>query len=181
LLVRADDLPPGYIKDSQTRATSLEVSPTDSLCARRFAALSRLSTTGALAPIAQARVSFSKKGSATYIRAAAFRYRDAQAAAEIVTAVHDVFARCRSFTATNPSSKRVVSVSLVPLPFPHLGDSGVATDGTLSSGSQHVFIDLVFVRTAASIAYVAGLTTAQRDFTALKRATRAEVKRLGTG
>jgi hypothetical protein len=156
----------------------LAVSAADSTCAHRFAGVSRLATAGALAPTAQARASFSKGTSSTYIRAAAFRYRDAKTATRIVTAVHDVFAGCRSFTATNPSTKRVVTVALSPLPFPHLGDAGVATDGTLTASGQHVFIDLVVVRTKASVAYVAALTTGARDFVALRHAARAEVKRL---
>jgi uncharacterized protein YceK len=180
-LVQASDLPAGYIKDAQTRGTALAVSTTDSACAHRFGGASRLQTTGALAPTAQARSSFSKGSSPTFIRAAAFRYHDAQAATKIVTAVHDVLAGCRSFTATNPSTKRVVTVALSPLPFPHLGDGGVAVDGTLSESGKHVFIDMVFVRTKASIAYVAALTTGTRDFVALRSAARAEVKRLTSG
>ena len=126
-------------------------------------------------------MSFSRTKSPNFIRAAAYRYRDAQSAQRVVTAVHDVFARCPSFSATNPTNKRVVKVALVPLPFPHLGDGGVATDGTLTANGQHVYVDLVFARSASSIAYVAGLTTGQRDFAALKRAARAQIKRLGSG
>lgn len=179
-LVRASDLPAGYIKDKQTKGTSLAASNSDSACARSFAGVSRLATSGALAPLAHAQASFSRKSSPNFIRASAYRYRDAASATRVVTAVHDVFARCRSFTATNPTNKRVVSVALSPLPFPHLGDGGAATDGTLTANGQHVYIDLVFVRSAASIAYVAGLTTGQRDFVALKRAARMQLKRLGS-
>jgi hypothetical protein len=181
LLIRADDLPVGYIKDKQARGASLAVSPTDSVCARHFAEVTRLSTVGVLAPVARARASFTKKDGQSFLRVAAFRYRNSQAAARVVSAVDGVLAGCRKFTATNPNSKRVVDVALSPLPFPHLGQGGVATDGTLTSAAQHVYVDMVFVRTASSIAYVTGLTTGQRDFTALKRAARAEVKRLGTG
>ena len=177
-LVRAGDLPAGYIKDTQVRGTTLAASSTDSACARRFAAVSRLRTTGVLAPLARAQVSFSKTGDPHFIRAAAFRYRDAQTATKIVTAVHDVFTSCRTFTATDPASKRVVSVSLLALPFPHLGDGGTATDGTLTSAGRRVYVDLVFVHTGRSIAYVAGLTSGHRDLVALQRAVRAEVTRL---
>jgi hypothetical protein len=181
LLIRASDLPVGYTKDSQARGATLAVSPTDSACARRFAEVTRLSTVGVLAPTARARASFTKTGGQSFLRVAAFRYRDAQAATKVVDAVHGVLAGCRQFTATDPSSKRVVNVSLSPLPFPHLGEGGAATDGALTTAAEHVYVDMVFVRTAASIAYVTGLTTGQRDFVALKRAARAEVKRLGTG
>jgi len=177
-LVRTSDLPAGYTKDKQTRGTSLSVSASDSVCAQSFAGVSRLATTGALAPVAHAEVSFSKRKAPNFIRAAAFRYRDSQSATHVLNAIHDVFSRCRAFRATNPTSKRVVAVALTPLPFPHLGDGGVATDGTLTANGQHVYVDLVFVRTAASIAYVAALTTGQRDFAGLKRAARAQVKRL---
>ena len=51
-----------------------------------------------------------------------------------------------------------------------------ALDGTVD-----VFIDMVFVRTKASVAYVAALTTGTRDFVALRHAARAEVKRLAGG
>jgi len=180
VLVRAGDLPAGYIKDKRPLGTSLAASSTDSACARRFAAVSRLRTTGALAAVGRAQVSFSKKGRPNFIRAAAFRYRDARTAARIVAGLHDVFTTCRTFTATDPASKRAVSVSLLALPFPHLGDGGTATDGTLTSSGQRVYVDMVFVRTGRSIAYVAGLTSGQRDFVALKRAVRAEVTRLGT-
>lgn len=177
-LIRAADLPAGYVQDKQTKGTSLSVSAGDSVCAHSFAGVSRLATTGSLAPVAHAQVSFSRKHPPDFIRAAVFRYRDAQSATRVVNAVHDVFSKCRAFSATNPSNKRVVEVALGPLPFPHLGDGGVATDGTLTANGQHVYIDLVFVRRATSIAYVAALTTGQRDFAALKRAERAQVKRL---
>src|SRR5947209_6920546 len=179
-LVVASDLPAGYTKDQQTKGTSLSVSASDSLCARDFAGVSRLATTGALAPLAHAQTSFSQTKSPNFIRSAAFRYRDSQSATRVLNAVHDVFSRCRTFTATNPTTKRVVSVTLSPLPFPHLGDGGAATDGTLTANGQHVYVDMVFVRSAASIAYVAALTTGQRDFAALKRAARAQVHRLGS-
>jgi hypothetical protein len=71
-----------------------------------------------------------------------------------------------------------VTVALSPLPFPHLGDGGAATDGTLTESGKHVYIDMVFVRTASSVAYVAALTTGTRDFVALRHAVRAEVNRL---
>src|SRR5438309_11408351 len=65
-LVRASDLPAGYVQDQQIKGTSLAVSPSDSVCARSFAGVSRLATTGALAPLAHAQTSFSKRNSPNF-------------------------------------------------------------------------------------------------------------------
>lgn len=177
-LVRTSDLPTGYTKDVVTKGTALAVSNSDSLCAKQFSALNSLRTSGALAATATARASFSRGAAGPFLRTTARRYRSRAAAARIVKDVDVIFRRCPSFTATNPRNKRLTTVTLTPLSFPHIGDGGVAVGGRLVSGGKGVDIDLVYVRTAASVAYVAEITTGAADVPALERAARAEVKRL---
>jgi hypothetical protein len=174
------DLPPGFTRDKVTRGTTLAVSSSDSRCAKRFAALNTLRTVGALATTATARSSFSRGTGGPFIRATARRYRSDVAAAKVVTAIATIFGKCPSFTATNPTNKRLATVTLTPLTFPHLGDERVAVAGRIVSEGRGVDINLVFVRTRAFLAYVAQITTEAPDAAALERAVRAEVHRLAT-
>lgn len=177
-LVRVGDLPAGYTRDAVTQGTGLAVSTSDSVCAKHFSALDRLRTSGTLATAATARASFSRGRAGPFLRTTARRYRDAAAAARILRDIDAVFRRCPSFTATNPSSRKLTTVTLTALSFPHLGDGGVAVAGRLASGGRGVDIDLVYVRTTASLAFVGEISTRAADLPALQRAVRAEVTRL---
>jgi hypothetical protein len=179
-LVHVGDLPPGFTRDKITRGTTLGVSSSDSPCAKRFAALNTLRTVGALATTATARSSFSRGTGGTFIRATARRYRSTIAAAEVMRAIATMFRECPSFTATNPRSKRLATVTLTPLTFPQLGDERVAVAGRIVSDGRGVDINLVFVRTRAFLAYVAQITSEAADAAALERPVRAEVHRLAT-
>jgi hypothetical protein len=178
LLVHGTDLPKGYTKDPATLGTSLSVSKTDSTCAQHFSRLNRLESAATIRPTAHARVSFSKASTGPFIRASALRYSNPADAAKVVGAVRSVFTGCPSFTSTNPVTKSQVSVTLQPLPFPHLGNESVATAARLVSSTSSVFADLVFVRTGTSVAFVVALSSTSVDAATLMAAVRAEVRRL---
>ena len=108
------------------------------------------------------------------------RYSNAADAGKVVSAVRSVFTGCPSFTSTNPATKNQVTVTLQPLTFPRLGNETATTAARLVSPTRTEFVDLVFVRTGTSVAFVAALSSTSIDVAALKDAVRAEVQRLAS-
>jgi hypothetical protein len=174
-LVDVHQLPSGYVKDARPQNAFILASRSDPPCARHVSAVTALHTVGALTPVGRARASFNHGPRGPFLRVTVVRYASAAAAAKAVAAIHTVVTSCPAFTATNPKTHAATTVQLTALPFPSLGDEGVAVSGRLARGAQVVMLSMAFVRQGPLLAYIADIRTGPVPTFALQQAARAEV------